>query len=315
MDKETNNKNTEGVNRIENDGTGGGNESEDRGGSANGRRSDADKPPEKGKKRKWIVVMAAAAAVAVCVIVFAVVPMVSVKKPVETPAPTILESEATVAPTPSPRRTAAATPEPQPQILPQMRALYAQNSDLAGWIKIEGTKVDYPVMYTPDDGEFYLYRTFEKEKDPTLEGTLFIDKNCTVDPRGTNLIIHGHNMKNGTMFHTLTEYADEEFYKEHPTFEYTTLYEEEEYEIVSVFLSRIYNKDDDVFKFYKFYDAGTEEEFDEFIDNIKELELYKTGIEPEFGDELITLTTCEYSQDNGRIVVVGRKIDDKEIER
>ncbi|HBU11416.1 MAG TPA: hypothetical protein DEB31_01385, partial [Clostridiales bacterium] len=186
-------------------------------------------------------------------------------------------------------------------------------NDLAGWLKVDGTNIDYPVMYTQEeDGQFYLYRTFEKQNDPSLRGTLFIDYNCSIDPRSANLLIHGHNMKNGSMFHTLTSYLLEDFYWDFPTIEYSTLYEAAEYEIVSVFLSKVYNKTDDVFKFYQFYDAKTKEEFDDYIKNIKELELYDTGVTAEFGDELISLATCEYSQEDGRIVVVARKMTPEE---
>ncbi len=252
-------------------------------------------------KRKWIVIAAAAVVAVILIVALVIVPMNSQPEPVSTPAPTPTQT--------MPDKTPAPTPSAQEkQILPQLKELYEQNGDLAGWIKIEGTKIDYPVMYTPQDPEFYLYRTFEKQEDPTKEGSIFVDANCTLEPRGDNLLIHGHNMKNGTMFHTLLEYEKEAFYKEHPVIEFSTLYSADKYEIAAVFLSKIYNKDDDVFKFYKFYDAQTKEEYDHFVQNIKELELYETGITPEFGDELITLSTCEYSQDNGRIVVVARKI-------
>lgn len=266
------------------------------------RRAQAVRPKERkpnGKKRLWIVIMAAAAA-AVCIILAAALPM---SQPAPRPVHVTTETASVSTPVPS----AAPTGK---KMLPAMQTLYEQNSDIAGWITIEGTEVDYPVMYTPEDGEYYLYRNFEKEDDPTKEGCLFIDKNCTVEPRSTNLLIHGHNMKNGTMFHTLISYQDEAFYKEHPTIRYSTLYEEEEYEIAAVFLSKIYKKSEtDVFKFYQFYDAETEEEFDEFVRSIKEQELYETGVTPEYGDELITLTTCEYSQENGRMVVVARKAE------
>lgn len=217
----------------------------------------------------------------------------------ETPAPEASE-EATVAP---------ATTAPNAQVmLPEMAELYAENNEIIGWIEIKGTEVDYPVMYTPDDGQFYLYRTFEKEEDPTKEGCLFVDEFCKVDPRDTNLLIHGHNMKNGTMFHSLLNYQDEEYYQEHPVITFNTLYDEEQYEIAYVFRSQVYNQDDDVFKFYKFYNAANEEEYKYYTDNCKELELYSTGVTPEYDDDLITLNTCEYTVENGRMVVVARKI-------
>lgn len=265
-----------------------------------------DKRSEKPKqkffegKRKWIIVIAAAVVAIVCVIALVLAPMMTQPEPVSTPAPT-------QTPSPTPTQSASATPT-QKQILPQLKELYEQNSDLAGWIKIGDTKVDYPVMYTPEDPEFYLYRTFEKNEDPTKEGCIFIDANCKMEPLSDNLLIHGHNMKNGTMFHTLLEYQEEAYYKEHPMIEFSTLYEAGNYEIAAVFLTKIYNMDDDVFKFYKFYGSENKEQFDDYIKNIKELELYETGITPEYGDELITLTTCEYTQENGRIVVVARKV-------
>jgi sortase B len=241
-----------------------------------------------------------------CLIIFAVLPMTYREEPkrAEVPEQTEVTGEVIL-------EVEEDEGDLQPEMLPEMQELYEQNNDLAGWIKIDGTVVDYPVMYTPDDGEFYLYRTFEKEDDPTKQGCIFIDKNCSIDPRSDNLILHGHNMKNGTMFHTLIEYEDEEFYAEHKIIEYSTLYSRDNYEIVSVFLSKVYNKDEtDVFKFYQFYNAETEEEWDEFISNIKSLELYETGVTPEYGDELITLSTCEYSQENGRIVIVARRVKD-----
>lgn len=259
------------------------------------------------RRRIWLMILAIAIVAILCIVIFVIAPMSGQPEPVETPeitpstAPTVVIS-------PAPSASPAPTPT-EPQILPQLAELYEQNGDLAGWIKIEGTEIDYPVMYTPEDGEFYLYRTFEGEEDPTKEGCLFIDEHCTIDPRSTNLLIHGHNMRNGSMFHTLLEYQDEDFYKEHPRIEYCTLYEEEEYEIVAAFLTKIYNKNDDVFKFYQFYNAENEEEFEYYIENIQKLALYDTGITPEYGDELITLATCEYSQENGRMVVVARKVD------
>lgn len=193
-------------------------------------------------------------------------------------------------------------------MLAEMPRLYEENNDTAGWIYIEGTEVDYPVMYTPEDGEFYLHRTFEKEEDPTGQGCIFIDKHCTTDPRSTNLLFHGHSMNNGTMFATLLDYKDEEFYKKHPTIIYTSLVDEAEYQIAAVFLSKVYTvAETDVFKYYKFYDAATEEEYNDYIENCKALALYDTGFTPKYGDELITLSTCEYSVENGRIVVVAYK--------
>ncbi|MBD5560032.1 MAG: class B sortase [Clostridia bacterium] len=263
-------------------------------------------------RRAWLVVLIAAVACLAWVAVAAASelqepphPTLDIEGPLETPQP---------AATPEPQESASeqvptSTPVPTPTpMIPEMAELYAQNPDLAGWIRIDGTVIDYPVMYTPDDGQFYLYRNFEREDDPSKQGCVFIDENCTIDPRSTNLLLHGHNMRNGSMFHSLVEYADPAYYAEHPTIQYTTLYDQQEYEIVYAFRSRVYNTNDDVFKYYKFYNAYTPEEFEAFIAGCEELALYDTGIEPEFGDEFLTLNTCEYTAENGRMVVVARRI-------
>ncbi len=191
------------------------------------------------------------------------------------------------------------------EILAQYAALHQENSDLIGWIKIEGTPLDYPVMQNEDDGEFYLHRNFRKEYE--YSGLPFLDKKCDISGPSTNLIIYGHNMKSDSMFSCLTEYKDEEYFHEHPVIQFDTLSEESEYRIVAVILSKVYRKSDQTFKFYQFVQAGTEEEFNEFIDNMKQLSLYDTGVDASYGDELLTLVTCSYHTDNGRLVVLAKK--------
>lgn len=198
--------------------------------------------------------------------------------------------------------------EPEaPVILGQYQKLYAQNADMAGWIKIDGTVIDYPVMYTADD--FYLSHGFDKAE--SKSGVPFIDKRCTVEPFGTNTIIYGHHMQNGTIFAGLGNYKDEDYYKEHQTIRFDTLYEQQEYEIIAVFESRIYRKSDTVFKHYNFLNAGNEAEFDKYIDGIRALSLYDTGISASYGDKLLTLVTCAYHTEQGQLVVVARKTESK----
>lgn len=211
--------------------------------------------------------------------------------------------------TPSPAPKSPATPVPvpsQPVILSRYQALHEQNPDMAGWIRIEGTIIDYPVMYTPGDGEFYLNHGFDKQE--SKSGVPFIDARCTIDPFGTNTIIYGHHMKNGTMFAGLMKYEDEEFYRAHPTVRFDTLYAEQEYAIIAVFRSKIYYQTDTVFKHYNFLNAESEADFDEYIANIKTLALYDTGVTAVYGDELLTLVTCAYHTENGQFVVVAKKI-------
>lgn len=208
--------------------------------------------------------------------------------------------------TPEPLATApipVQTPH-EPAMLAQYRELYEQNTDMVGWIRVDGTGIDYPVMYTADD--FYLSHGFDKAESKI--GVPFIDKRCTIEPFGTNTIIYGHHMKNGTMFAGLESYEDEEFYKAHPTIHFDTLYERREYEIIAVFKSQIYRKRDTAFKHYNFLNAEDAAAYDEYIANIKALSLYDTGATAAYRDELITLATCAYHTENGQFVVVAKRI-------
>lgn len=190
-----------------------------------------------------------------------------------------------------------------PVILAGYADLYEENKDLAGWLSIEGMKIDYPVMQGDDD-EYYLHHDFYGED--SKYGCLYVKEQADLDG-GTNFIIYGHNMKDGSMFGDLDLYLKESFYKEHPVISFDTLYEERTYDIIAVFRSQVYNADDDVFKYYQFYEADTQEEFEDFYDNIKELSLYDTGVEAEFGDTFLTLSTCAYHVPDGRLVVVAKR--------
>ncbi|MEL7608342.1 MAG: class B sortase [Bacillota bacterium] len=109
------------------------------------------------------------------------------------------------------------------------------------------------------------------------------------------------------MFGDLGKYEDSSYFQEHPVIRFDTLYERGEYEIVAVFLSQVYRKSDDVFKYYQFLEADTQVEFDAFVSNINALSLYDTGVDAKFGDTFITLSTCAYHTENGRLVVIARK--------
>lgn len=184
--------------------------------------------------------------------------------------------------------------------------LVEQNPDFVGWIEIEGTAVSYPVMYTPEDSQYYLHRNFDKEYE--YSGLPFVDGACTLEPRSTNVIIYGHNMKNDTMFSHLLDYQDEDFYKEHPEITFNTIYGDGQYAIVSVILGRALYENEDGFRYYGLINAASKEEFDQYMDNIRALELYDTGVDASYGDELLTLSTCEYSQENGRLAIIAKKI-------
>lgn len=192
----------------------------------------------------------------------------------------------------------------EPVMLAKYTALHEKNEDIIGWLSIEGMMIDYPVMQCGDD-EYYLNHDFYGNRDSY--GCLYVRGMADVNTPGTNFIIYGHNMRDGSMFGDLDLYRDEGFYREHSLISFDTLYEERTYEIVAVFLSRVYNSDDEVFKYYRFYQADTQEEFDDFYENIKALSLYDTGVEAQFGDTFLTLSTCAYHVEDGRFVVVAKR--------
>ncbi|OUQ75818.1 class B sortase [Flavonifractor sp. An100] len=194
--------------------------------------------------------------------------------------------------------------EPLPSRLEGYAALHGENPDLFGWVKIEGTKLDYPVMFTPEDPEYYLRRAFDGSY--SVAGVPFLDGDCQED--GNHYLVYGHHMKNGTMFGSLPGYANEDYWAEHPAIQFDTLDEEGGYEVLAAFYSEIYPVDaEGVFRYYEYADLSDPERFTEYVEQAKAAALYDTGIAAQYGDRLLTLSTCSYHTDNGRFVVVARK--------
>lgn len=188
-------------------------------------------------------------------------------------------------------------------ILPEYGELFLQNSDMVGWISIAGTTLNYPVMQTPYEPNFYLKHNFEKEYSDL--GTPYVQEDCDISA-SDNLVIYGHHIKGGKMFGVLESYKDKGFYEEHKTIQFDTLTQHGEYEIIAVFKTVAYSSNG--FRYYDFVDAEDEEAFNAYVEKCKELALYDTGVTAEYGDRLITLSTCEYSAQNGRLVVVAKKV-------
>lgn len=191
-------------------------------------------------------------------------------------------------------------------VLEEYQTLYNKNKKLIGWLKIDDTNIDYPVMQTTNN-EYYLDHNYNQEYDKN--GSLFLDKDCDVVHRNTNLIIYGHHMKSGKMFGNLNKYSSEEYCKQHSTIRFDTIYEKGAYEVMYVFRSKIYNEDEVVFKYYQFLDAASEKEFNSDMQEMAALSLYDTGVTASYGDELLTLSTCDNSEQDGRFVVVARRIE------
>ncbi len=189
-------------------------------------------------------------------------------------------------------------------MLPEYAALYSMNQDIVGWMEIEGTKVNYPVMQTPQTVDFYLRKNFRKEY--SLQGCLYAREQCDINTPSDNITIYGHNMRDGTMFATLLKYDDQEYWEAHDTITFDTLTEHHTYRIFAVFKTTA--SIGEGFSYHQFVDAATEEEFDDFVATCKALAFYDTGLTPVYGDKLITLSTCEYTLENGRFVVVAYRV-------
>lgn len=248
--------------------------------------------------------------------------------------------------------------------LPEYTELLKINPYVAGWLKVDDSKIDDPVVYTPGSQNFFLHRAIDGSEES--KGTLFI----AVDwqPGYNNTLIYGHNMKNGTAFGSLAKFADESYGRKHHIIHFDTLYEEKDYELYAAFYSQIaedeieteedreqadkeieeegiarkeeegeevepqeltlndidlwydfggediyrLEKDEDGgrFRYYYYTNLTDRDDFDYYVKNIKARALYDTGIEAEWGDEFVTLSTCSYHVKNGRFVVVGiRKKD------
>lgn len=224
-------------------------------------------------------------------------PTVQTTAPIETtfPAEPTVPAETTV----PPEMTQAATEPAGP--LAQYQQLYVENPEMAGWLRIDGTVIDYPVMHTPQDPEKYLHRNFQGEE--SYAGTPFIDYRCTEE--SDNLVIYGHNMSDGSMFHTLPDYQQKNHWQAHPVIRFDSVYAEREFEVVAAFYDRVYYTHETNFKFYNFIDAADEADYDHAVAQFKKKSLYDTGITPQYGQQLITLVTCTYHVEHGRFVVVA----------
>lgn len=193
-----------------------------------------------------------------------------------------------------------------PDILDEYKALFNKNKSLIGWIEIADTIIDYPVMQTKDN-EYYLKHDFNQKND--ANGCIFLDCNCDVILGNDNWILYGHHMKNGKMFSSLIKYADMDYYEKHKYIRFDTIYEKGTYEVMYAFRSRIYNTNEITFKYYQFIDANSSEEFDSYMEEMEKMSLIDTGVSATYGDKLLTLSTCDYQEENGRFVVVAKRID------
>ncbi len=184
-----------------------------------------------------------------------------------------------------------------------LSSLKIKNNDLVGWIKIDGTNISYPVMQSEN---YYLKRNFYKKY--SEYGTPFLQENCDVK-KSDNLITYGHHMNNKTMYSAIDNYKSYDFYRNHRYIKFYTIEDRQTkeglYEVCFVFKTVSTGEG---YKYYSYTDFYDIDEYNEFVSGCKNIQLYDTGVQTEYGDKFITMSTCEYSQKNGRMVVVGRKI-------
>ena len=196
--------------------------------------------------------------------------------------------------------------EPTAQtILPEYLPFFEQNPDLVGWIEVPGTKINYPVVQSmPDNKDFYIDHDFMGR--PRGAGAIYVRESCDVFMPSDNVTIYGHHMKDMTMFAGLDYYWEKSWWETHQTFTFDTIFEHHTYQVFAVF--RTSANIGEGFSYHQFENAATEKEFDLFVDTVKTLSRYDTGITPQYGDKLVCLSTCEYSMNNGRLVVVAKRI-------
>lgn len=203
----------------------------------------------------------------------------------------------------------AATPAPAGEDTASNGAKFAalkdQNSDFIGWISIEGTSLDFPVMYAPDNKDYYLKHDFKHQYSDY--GVPYLDEKTTIgaNAQSNNLIVYGHNMKTGTIFGCLTEYKKAAYYQEHPIIEFDTLYGDAQYEVFAAFAIDVVQ--DTSFVYNQYVDTD-EDAYNAYVDEVIRRSDVNSGIRPVYGEQLLTLSTCEYSSANGRYVVVARRV-------
>lgn len=178
--------------------------------------------------------------------------------------------------------------------------LLKHNEDVVGWITMDGTQIDYPILQT-DNNIDYLTKDYNDRV--TRAGSIFLDYRNDITSEDENTVVYGHRMKDGSMFQHLTKFLNEDFLKEHPTFEYDTLYESYEAEIFSV-----YNTLTD-FNYIE-TDFSNEAEYAELLQQMQEKSKFRTDVDVNPDDQIITLSTCDYKLDEneGRLVVHAKLV-------
>lgn len=235
-----------------------------------------------------------------------------------TPAPTQAPTE-TPSPSPTPDRRVNTgilswpeiekVPLDESRILPQYRELYAMNNDMVGWMTIPGTYVDYPVLQT-EQNDYYLTHDFFKNDNEN--GQLILDYKCDNYTPSYHLVVSGHNRWNKQMFSNVSDYQNKWYWQEHKFIQFDSLMEERTYVVMAAFFSADYDVDEEGFRYN--CDIQYKIDAEQWLAEVRAYQLYDTGIDAEFGDQFLTLTTCNSTRrKNGRFVVVCRRVREGEV--
>ncbi len=190
-------------------------------------------------------------------------------------------------------------------MLPEFAELFAINPDIIGWISIDGTHIDYPVVQRKDKQDYYLYRDFYGRQ--VMRGCIYADEDCDVLRPSDNVVIYGHMMQDYSMFADLANYTSKKYWQEHPFIQFNTLRSRNTYQIICVFKTTATAGEG--FAYHQFIDAQEDSDWDAFWSGCRENAFYDTGLDLDYDDKIITLSTCEYTLTNGRLVVVAKRID------
>ena len=186
-----------------------------------------------------------------------------------------------------------------------LRALYELNSDFVGWLSIEDTDIDYPVMKSSEsDPEFYLHRDFDKNY--SYSGTLFIGEGCDADSDA--FVIYGHNMNSGSMFGSLDSYKSGSFALEHKDIVFRTVKENRVYRVFAAFQTKLLDEDSDDFAYYRSVGKLTKAEYERMLENIRNMSMISLNETPDYPKQIMFLSTCYYHTDEGRFVVAAYRI-------
>lgn len=205
------------------------------------------------------------------------------------------------------RAAAQAAADAQAALEAGYDSLHAQNADYAGWLTVGGTHIDYPVMWTPSDPNYYLRRAFDRSA--SASGTPFIAEGADID--STCLLIYGHEMHNGTMFGDLDLFADPAYLNSTGSVcvSFTTRTEMRHYEVFAAVRTQLLAQGTPGFRYYNAAGPLDQAGFDELVGWLKTNALYDTGITPHYGEQILLLSTCSEHTQDGRFLLAARRVD------